>query len=221
MCRQDRLTACVIGCVMATLFLSLAGCGKEKVTRPKDDGDSGQAASYFPLYVGYQARYRVLHSAYDSIGTTRFAVVNTFTTPQFSGFVAVDSSFEGIDTLWLTTNVDTVFSLAPRLSYAQRQPIVRNHDNSDFSWPLYTVGTPGSVDRYTVIFHQRPQTETVYSPRGNVYARCGRSDLLAVYEQSGDTVVLGTEYFAPDIGRVLSTFRPFVQSTQYTRDLIR
>lgn len=107
---------------LAIAMVLFAGCGKE-ITKPKDGGgEGGQAAAYFPLYVGNDTHYRLLHPAYDSIGTTSFAIISTFTTPTFTGLVAVDSSLEGIDTLWLTVHADTVFSLPPRANYANRRP---------------------------------------------------------------------------------------------------
>ncbi len=189
--------------------------------------EPGEAVQYFPLNVGFDAQYKLSNAIGEEIGTTRFAIVDEFTDGELSGFVAVDSipqwlsPTNWLDTLWIITSGDTVFYLEPGQLYQQRQPLVRNRTFTYWAWPLYSVGSPGTSGRYTVFFHQRAETETVVLTTGDIFTDCGRTDRLAVYELSGDTVVLGSEYFAPDIGRVLSSFRPFVESAIYYRELIR
>lgn len=215
--------------VWSALILSIgpAGCGKDSTISGPDDGEPGQPVHYFDLYVGFDAHYRLFNNAGDSIGTTRLSIIDQFVAADFSGYIAVDSiprwldTLNYLDTFWLVSSGDTIFQLDAGYSYRQRQPLVRNRTESDWSWPLYIVGSPGTDNRYTVFFHQRPETETAILTTGEIYTNAGRTDLLAVYELSGDTVILGTEYFAPNVGRILSSFRPFVQSQIYYRELIR
>lgn len=215
--------------VLALLIVCVApgGCGTESTVSGPDDGEPGQAVHYVDLSVGFDTHYRLYDHAGDSIGTTRLKIIDRFYAADFSGFVAVDSiprwldTLNYLDTFWLVSSGDTIFQLDDGYSYQQRQPVVRNHTETDLSWSLYAVGSPGTTGRYNVVFHQRPETETVVLPVGGIYTNCGRTDLLAIYELSADTVILGTEYFAPNVGRILSSFRPFVQSQIYYRELIR
>jgi len=214
-------------CTVVLLFLMTVtlpvflGCGKESTRPGNGDDQLGRPVTYFPLYVGYEARYHLLTAVGGSLGTTRFTVIAVRDTADFSGYIAVDSTPAGMDTFWVIPRADTVFQLAAGYAFSQRQPIVRNHDRTEISWPLYSVGALESPNRYTVIFHQLPETETVVLTRGGIFFDCGRTDLIAVYAQSGDTTLLGSEYFAPDIGRVFSSFRPFVESKQFVRELMQ
>lgn len=209
------------------LTMALSGCGTESTGTGPGNGEPGRAVNYFDLEVGFEAYFRIYDHNLLPVGTTRFAIIDQFFTADFSGYVAVDSiprwmdTLNWVDTFWIVPSADTVYQLKQRYAYQQRQPVVRNHTQTDWSRPLYTVGSFGSSQRYTVMFHQRPEAETVILTSGDAFIDCGRTDLLAIYEQSGDTVLLGTEYFAPDVGRILSSFRPFVESAIYYRELIR
>ena len=208
--------------LVATILLLLVGCREDKGILPYEgDEQPGQPVTYFPLSVDYEARYRVLNEVGDSVGTTRFAVISTFDAQGFSGYIAIDSTSQWIATLWIFTHGDTVFSLTPGWPFHERQPIVRNHDQTDLSRHLLSVGDPGSPYRYSIFFHQLPETETIELSWGEIYPDCGRTQRIAVYEHSGDTVSLGFEYFAPDVGRVRSTFREHVESEESVRELMR
>jgi|GEM_PF-2835457 len=213
--------------LVVVLSVALAGCGTESTGPGPEDGEPGEAVTYFDLQIGSEARYRIFDSQGDSVGTSRLTIIDQFVASGFSGYVALDSiprwmdTLNYMDTFWIVADADTVFQLNVGDAYSQRQPIVRNRTETDWSWSLYVVGSPSSSGRYTVVFHQRPETETVILTRGGILMNCGRTDLLAIYELSRDTVLLGSEYFAPNIGRVLSSFRPFVQSSVFYRELIR
>lgn len=213
------------GTVLFLIMLSCfyIGCGNDSTGPGPDDGNGSLAADYFVPATGYNAYFKLTDSVGDSIGVTRFHIPGTFLdTTGLAGFLAVDSTFQGVDTFWLVTTADTVFRLERGDRYAQRRPVVRNHTQTDFSWPLYSVGTFGMPDYYTVFFHQLPDAEMVQLTTGRAYFSCGRTDLLAVYQQSGDTISLGSEYFGPTIGRgwVLNFTRPFVESEIFYRELI-
>jgi len=117
-------------CGIVLLFLMTAtlpvffGCGKEETGVGPDGSDLSRPVDYFVPSIGLAARFCVYSAAAESIGTSRFAIISTFTATDFSGYVAIDSVFEGIDTFWIVTNADTVFRLTPGYSYANRWPIV-------------------------------------------------------------------------------------------------
>jgi hypothetical protein len=212
---------------IAGLMIVLAGCGTESTGPGPGNGEDGHAVEYFNPYIGFENFYRIFGHNGDSLGISRFAIIDQFVAADFSGYVAVDSiprwmdTLNWMDTFWIAPGADTVFQLARGAAYQERRPIVRNHTQTDLVWHLYSVGSPGTSGRYSVYFHQRPETETVVLTTGDIFTDCGRTDLLAVYEQSGDTALLGSEYFAPNIGKVLSSTRPFVESEIYYRELIR
>ncbi len=213
------------GLVMALLCLGalpvFVGCGTEDTGLGPDPDGPGSPVDYFVPAVGFADRFTVLASSGESLGVASLRIVDTFSAEDFSGFVAIDSFFTIVDTFWLVTAGDTVFQLEEHASYAQRQPVVRNRTESELTWSLYSVGDFGSAERYTVILIQQPKAEMVVN-RFHVYTACGRTDLVAVYDQSGDTVLLGSEYFSPTIthGRVLSYTKPFVESERFYRELI-
>ncbi len=198
------------------------GCGKEETSVGPDPSDLGGPVDYFIPSVGFEARFRVYSAVGESIGTSHLKIISTFNATDYSGYVAIDSVFEDIDTFWIITSADTVFRITPGYSYANRRPIVCNHTKTDLYWPLYTVGEVGSADRYTVFFHQLPESETVVATHGAAYLYCGRTDWLAIYDQSGDTVKLGSEFFGPTVNHawILSYTRPFVHYETYYRELM-
>jgi hypothetical protein len=213
--------------VLSGLSIALTGCGTESTAPVDGNGETGQPVNYLSPEVGYEQYYRLFDHNLLPAGTSRFAIIDQFVTADRSGYIAVDSMPRWIDTLnWVDTFriiavADTVFELVREDESEERWPLVRNHTQTDFSRHLYSVGDLGSSARYHVFFRQLPETETVVLTSGDIFVDCGRIDRLAVYELTGDTVHLGSEYFAPNIGRVLSTTRLYVESAVYYRELIR
>lgn len=218
--RPSIRLAAVLVCITCAVLPVFIGCSDDsKSTGPNPD--TGGPVDYFSLSVGDHALFCVFTAAGESLGVASYRVINTFAAESFSGYVTVDSTLESVDTLWTFESADTVFQMWPGSAYNQRQPVVRNFSKTEFSWPLYVVGEAGSPNRYTVVFYQRPETETIVTTRGQIFTNCARTDLVAEYEQSGQTVSLGSAYYAPNVGLILTSFRPFVQSEVLFREIMQ
>jgi len=218
--RPSFQLAAVLVIILSAVLPVFIGCSDDsKSTGP--DPDTGSPVNYFSLSVGDQALFCVYTTAGESLGIASYRVINTFAIDSYSGYVTVDSTLESVDTLWMFESADTVFQMWPGSAYSQRQPVVRNFSKTELSWALYVVGEAGSPNRYTVVFYQRPEPETIVTTRGHIYTNCARTDLVAEFEQSGQTVSLGSAYYAPNVGLILTSFRPFVQSEVLFREIIQ
>ncbi len=224
---EPRWIRSLVPLVLLALLLA-AGCGTEETISGSDNGDAGEPITYFPLSLTYSQLFRTFDIHGDSLGISRYAVSGSFVGPNFTAFEAIDSvpqelfpdTISSVTELWLIESGDTIFQLTPGFSYANRRPLVINHSNTSASWAWYTVGNLGSEDRYSVVWHQRPETYTIGFTTGQIYESLARVDLLAIYELSGDTVALGTRYFKPDVGLIWNSFRPFVNSETFFREAI-
>ncbi|MFC1475836.1 hypothetical protein ACFLQW_02400 [Candidatus Zixiibacteriota bacterium] len=213
--------------LLAGLAIALSGCGSDSTSAGPGNGETGRAVDYFNLEVGFEAYYRLYDHNMLPAGTSRFAIIDQFVTADLSGYVAVDSVPRYIeypywvDTFWIVSTADTVFSLVRGRDYQDCQPIVRNRTQTDYSRHLYSKGNFGSSSRYNIFFHQVPEADTVILSSIDIFTNCGRTDRLAVFELTGDTVSLGSEYFAPNIGKVLTSTRLDLDWPVYYKELIR